>query len=109
MRNIVLCVFISILAVGNVTLSQLGRLSTTLLSGTESAVPNFLTKGIPMGDTEEKSEEDSSEEEDGNEKIHETQNLCHVIPKGGTDLQFLYQHNSFKGLKSQVIIPPPRG
>lgn len=104
MKTALLYVFVLLLFAGNGLLSQLASTGTPVCS--ESPYGNAITKGIPMGDAEEKSEEDSVEDNDEKFNLHhrwDSRGLVRI-----TDLRVIYSETFFKSLGRAVFTPPPR-
>lgn len=105
MRTILLFAFVLLLFIGNGLLAQLASMATPICN--ESPYGNAMTKGIPMGDAEEKSEEDSVEDNDEKFNLHhrwDSRSLSKI-----TDLRVVYSKKFFKNLGKTVFTPPPKG
>jgi hypothetical protein len=105
MRTILLYLFVLLLFIGNGFLAQLASMATPVCK--VSPHGNAITKGIPMADAEEKSEEDNVEDND--EKFNldhrwDSRSLSKI-----TDLRVIYSEKFFKSLGKAVFTPPPKG
>lgn len=104
MKNVLLYVFVVLLFVGNGLLAQMASMASPVCK--DSPYGNALTKGVPTGAAEEKSEEDNIEDHDAKFNFDhrwDSRTLSKI-----TDLRVVYSEKFFKSLGRVVFTPPPK-